>query len=164
GAGTAEFLLAADGAYYFLEVNARLQVEHPVTELVTGLDLVELQVRVAAGEPLPLRQEDVELRGWAIEGRIMADDPWTRFYPATGGVGGLEGPAGPGIRLDSGVEAGSEVGVHYDSLLAKLIASGRDRAQALRRLRRALDEFLVLGVQTTIPFHRWLLDHPDFRA
>ncbi len=164
GAGTAEFLLAQDGSFYFLEVNARLQVEHPVTEQVLGMDLVAEQVRIAAGEPLGYTEADLARRGWAIECRISAEDPANRFYPSTGTVLALRVPAGPGVRLDSGIEAGQEVTVYYDPLLAKLIVWGADRDQAIRRMQRALEEFLVLGVRTTIPFHRWLFAHPDFRA
>ncbi len=163
-AGTVEFILGADGGFYFLEVNARLQVEHPVTEFVTGRDLVAEQLRVAAGEPLGYVEADIQRRGWSMECRISAEDPHNRFYPSTGRVLAMRVPGGPGVRLDSGIEAGLEVGVFYDPLLAKLITWGADRDQAIRRMRRALDELLLLGVKTTIPFHRWLLDHPEFRT
>jgi acetyl-CoA carboxylase biotin carboxylase subunit len=163
-AGTAEFLLDADGSFYFLEVNARLQVEHPVTELVTGLDLVRWQFRLAAGEPLTLSQQDVVWRGHAIECRVYAEDPDNQFFPSTGRILGLREPSGPGIRLDSGIRAGLDVSLHYDPLLAKLIVWGEDRPQALQRLRRALSEYLLLGVRTDLPLYRYLLDHPAFLA
>jgi acetyl-CoA carboxylase biotin carboxylase subunit len=161
-AGTCEFLLDADGSFYFLEVNARLQVEHPVTELVTGLDLVHQQLRIAAGEPLGFTQDDVHFRGHAIECRVSAEDPYNGFFPSTGRVRAVHEPAGPGVRLDSALEAGQDVSLHYDPLLAKLIVWAPDRPAALRRMRRALGEYLVLGVATTIPFHRWLMEHPSF--
>ena len=163
-AGTVEFLLGPDGNFYFLEVNTRLQVEHPVTELRTGLDLVRLQLRVAAGLPLGVRQDEIEFRGHAIEARITAEDPLNRFLPASGAVAALQAPAGPGVRLDSGIYAGMEVPLFYDSLLAKLIAWGQDRDEAVTRLRRALDEFDLAGVRTTIPFHQWLTHNPRFLA
>ena len=163
-AGTAEFLLDDRGGFYFLEVNARLQVEHPVTELVTGLDLVKLQLRVAAGERLALRPEEVRPRGHAIECRIYAEDPENRFLPSTGTIRAAREPAGPGVRIDGIIEPGLEVGIHYDPLLAKLVVWGADRAEAIDRAERALREYLVLGVKTTIGFHRWLLAHPAFRS
>ena len=163
-AGTAEFLLDKRGDFYFLEVNARLQVEHPVTELVTGLDLVRLQLRIASGEPLALRQEDLAWRGHAIECRIYAEDPDNSFFPSTGRILGLREPAGPGVRLDSGIRAGLEVSLHYDPMLAKLIVYGEDRTAALDRLERALDEYLLVGVRTDLPLHRYLVRHPEFRA
>ncbi len=163
-AGTAEFLLGPDGNFYFLEVNARIQVEHPVTELRTGIDLVQEQFRVAAGLPLSFTQEQVEFRGAAIEARISAEDPTNRFLPATGTVLALQEPSGPGVRVDSGLYNGLQVPLFYDPLLAKLIVWGRDREQAINRLRRALDEYQVLGVRTTIPFARWLTEHPRFLA
>jgi acetyl-CoA carboxylase biotin carboxylase subunit len=163
-AGTAEFLLDEQGDFYFLEVNARLQVEHPVTELVTGLDLVRLQLRIASGEPLPLRQEDLAWRGHAIECRIYAEDPDNNVVPSTGRILGLREPAGPGVRLDSGIRAGLDVSLHYDPMLAKLIVYGEDRAAALDRLARALDEYLLVGVRTDLPLHRYLVRHPEFRA
>jgi acetyl/propionyl-CoA carboxylase alpha subunit len=163
-AGTAEFLLDSDGSFYFLEVNARLQVEHPVTELVTGLDLVRWQLRLAAGEPLSLRQEDIVWRGHAIECRIYAEDPDNQFYPSTGRILGLREPSGPGVRVDSGVRAGLEVSLHYDPMLAKLIVWAEDRPAALERLRRALGEYLLLGLKTDLPLHRFLVGHPAFRA
>jgi acetyl-CoA carboxylase biotin carboxylase subunit len=163
-AGTIEFLLDAEGNFYFMEVNARLQVEHPVTELVTGLDLIKEQLRIAAGEPLGFSQEDVELRGWAIECRITAEDAGQGFLPSLGRIDFVSEPSGPGVRVDSCVFPGMEVSPYYDSLIAKLIVWGKDRAEALQRLRRALDEYQLLGVQTTIDFHRQLIAHPDFEA
>ena len=161
-AGTVEFLLDAGGRFYFLEVNTRLQVEHPVTELVTGIDLVREQLRLAAGEKLGYSQADVAARGWAIECRISAEDPAAGFIPSPGRIATWRPPAGPWVRLDSGVYEGGEVSLHYDPLMAKLIVWGRDRGEAVRRMRRALGEFGVTGVRTTIPFHRAVMQHPDF--
>ncbi len=163
-AGTAEFLLGADGHFYFLEVNARIQVEHPVTEECTGIDLVREQFRVSAGLPLSFSQQDIQSRGAAIECRISAEDPDNRFLPATGTVVALQEPAGPGVRVESGLYPGLEVPLFYDPLLSKLIVWGRDRAQAIARMRRALDEYQVVGVRTTLPFARWLMDHPRFQT
>jgi acetyl-CoA carboxylase biotin carboxylase subunit len=163
-AGTIEFLLAPDGSFYFIEANARLQVEHPVTEAVTGLDLVRQQLRVAAGEPLGFSQADIRLRGWAIECRITAEDADNGFMPALGIVQHVSEPSGPSVRVDSSLFDGYEVGPHYDSLLSKLIAYGSDREHALACLRRALDEYQVLGVTTTLSFHRRLADDPAFIA
>jgi len=163
GAGTVEFLWEND-EFFFLEMNTRLQVEHPVTELVTGLDLVEWQIRTAAGEKLPLGQDDVVLRGHAIECRITSEDVHAGFLPSTGVITRLEVPQGPGVRWDGGVVVGFEIGLFYDPLLAKLIAYGSDREQAIGRMRRALDELVVEGVETSIPVHRRIMDEPDFRA
>jgi acetyl/propionyl-CoA carboxylase alpha subunit len=163
-AGTAEFLVGPDYNYYFLEVNARIQVEHAVTEWVTGIDLVQEQFRVAAGLPLSFTQEQVELRGVAIECRISAEDPENRFLPATGTVRVLQEPAGPGVRVDSSLFPGLQVPLFYDPLLSKLIVWGHDRTQAIARLRRALAEYQVIGVRTTLPFARWLTEHPRFIA
>ncbi|MEK7213998.1 MAG: acetyl-CoA carboxylase biotin carboxylase subunit, partial [Chloroflexota bacterium] len=164
GAGTVEFLLDRDGRFYFLEVNTRLQVEHPVTELLTGRDLVRDQLRVAAGQPLGYTQDDVSPRGWALECRITAEDPHNSFLPSLGRVRLVQLPSGPGVRVDSSLYDGLEVSPYYDSLLAKVIVWGEDRPQAIARMRRALDEFVLLGVKTNIPFHRYLLDLPDFQA
>jgi acetyl-CoA/propionyl-CoA/long-chain acyl-CoA carboxylase, biotin carboxylase, biotin carboxyl carrier protein len=161
-AGTIEGLLDRDGAYYFMEMNTRIQVEHTVTELVTGLDLVREQVLIAAGEPLSLRQEDVRLSGHALECRINAEDPSTGFRPAPGRIAGYREPGGPGVRVDSGVEDGSEISPLYDPMIAKLIVHGVDREHARRRMLRALDEFRIGGVITLIAFHRALLRHPCF--
>jgi acetyl-CoA carboxylase biotin carboxylase subunit len=163
-AGTVEFLVDADRRFYFLEVNTRLQVEHPVTELVTGLDLVHEQLRIAAGEKLGYGQDDVGLRGWAIECRISAEDPAASFRPSPGRIAVWRPPAGPWIRLDAGVAEGGEVPIHYDPLMAKLIVWGRDRDEAIRRMAGALAEFTVGGVRTTIPFHAAVMRHPDFVA
>lgn len=163
-AGTCEMLLDQSGEFFFLEVNARLQVEHPVTELVTGIDLVHWQLRVAAGEPLGFTQDDVQMRGHAIECRIQAEDPFGRFFPSTGRVTAIREPAGPGIRIDGALESGQDVTPLYDSLLSKLIVWAEDRPKALERMHRALGEYAVLGVKTTIPFHRWLMQHPAFVA
>jgi acetyl/propionyl-CoA carboxylase alpha subunit len=163
-AGTCEFLLGPNRDFYFLEVNTRLQVEHPVTEWRTGIDLVREQLRVAAGLPLGVAQDEVTFHGHAIEARITAEDALNRFLPASGSVAALHDPAGPGVRLDSAVFEGLTIPLFYDSLLAKLICWGEDRAEALARLRRALDEYVIAGVRTTIPFHRWLVRQPRFLA
>ncbi|HUG48445.1 MAG TPA: biotin carboxylase N-terminal domain-containing protein [Candidatus Limnocylindria bacterium] len=163
GAGTAEFLLDEEGAFYFLELNARLQVEHPVTELVTGRDLVADQLRIAAGEPLEVEQEDVRLTGHAIEARLYAEDAWAGFLPAAGRVLSAAWPAGEGVRVDAGVGVGDMVGTRYDPLLAKIIAHGRDREQALARLDDALAGTSVLGLTTNRGFLRWLLALPEVR-
>jgi acetyl-CoA carboxylase biotin carboxylase subunit len=163
-AGTCEFLLGPDRNFYFLEVNARLQVEHPVTELRTGMDLVREQLRVAAGLPLSVAQDEIDFRGHAIEVRVSAEDPNNRFLPASGTIAALTDPAGPGVRLDSGIYGGMPVPLYYDPLLAKLICWGQDRAEALARLHRALEEYAISGVRTTIPFAQWLLHHPRFIA
>jgi acetyl/propionyl-CoA carboxylase alpha subunit len=162
-AGTMEFLVDAAGGFYFLEMNTRIQVEHPVTEEVTGLDLVVEQLRVAAGARLGWRQEEIVQRGAAVECRVYAEDPDKNFLPSPGTLTRLQPPAGEGIRVESGVETGSVVSVHYDPLLFKLIAHGDDRDAALARMRGALDATVVEGVRTTIPFLRRALDHPDVR-
>jgi acetyl-CoA carboxylase biotin carboxylase subunit len=161
-AGTAEFLLGPDRNFYFLEVNARIQVEHPVTEWCTGIDLVQEQFRVAAGLPLSFTQKDIELRGAAIEARISAEDPENRFLPASGTVQALQEPAGPGVRVDSSLYPGLQVPLFYDPLLSKLIVWGKDRTQAIARMRRALAEYQIVGVRTTLPFARWLMEHPRY--
>ena len=166
-AATAEFLLSESGELWFLEVNARLQVEHGVTELVSGLDLVHEQLWLAAGRPLSadaLRAAEraSEPSGHAIEVRLSAEDPARDFAPAPGTISRWRAPAGPGVRMDSGVAEGSEVSTFYDPLLAKLLVHAADRPRAIQRLRRALDELEVGGVQTTLPFHRWLVDQPGF--
>ena len=163
-AGTVEFLLAPNGQFYFLEVNARLQVEHPVTERITGLDLPREQIRVAAGEPLGFGQSDVRFAGYAMECRIYAEDPAQNYMPSTGRIVGFRPPAGPGVRVDSGVEAGADISVFYDPMIAKLIIRTHNRAEGLVRMERALREFLVLGVKTNIPLHLWLVRNPDFQA
>ena len=163
-AGTVEFLLAPDGAFYFLEMNTRLQVEHPVTEAVTGLDLVRLQIQVAAREPLALSQDGVAARGHALEARVYAEDPAHGDLPSPGRILHLSAPAGPGVRFDAGVDTGSEVTVHYDPLLAKLVTWGADRAEAVERLSAALARTAVLGVTTNQGRLRAIVDHPAFRA
>jgi acetyl-CoA carboxylase biotin carboxylase subunit len=160
GAGTIEFLLDEDGSFYFMEMNTRIQVEHPVTEMVTGQDLVKEQVRAAAGEPLSF--DAVQFSGHAIEVRINAEDPFRNFQPCPGLITAYHPPGGPGIRVDTHVYAGYTVPPYYDSLLAKLIAHGRDREEALARLRQALDTFILEGVTTTIPFLSRVIRHPDF--
>jgi acetyl-CoA carboxylase biotin carboxylase subunit len=162
-AGTAEFLVDADRKFYFLEVNTRLQVEHPVTEVVTGLDLVKLQLLVTAGEPLPVTQEAMKLRGHSMECRIYAEDPENHFFPSPGRITHWRPPQGPGIRLDEGVYSGWTVPGDYDPLLAKLIAWGADRTETLTRLRRALDEFEITGIRTNIAFFQRILAEQDFQ-
>ncbi len=161
-AGTIEFLYQ-DGAFYFLEMNTRIQVEHPVTEMVTGLDLVQLQLRVAAGEKLPFKQEDVVLNGHAIECRITSEDAAQNFMPSTGRIAMLSLPSGPHVRWDGGIHEGSEVSLYYDPMLAKLIVHGADRASAIARMERALRELAIVGVQTSAPFHLRVLKEADFR-
>jgi acetyl-CoA/propionyl-CoA carboxylase, biotin carboxylase, biotin carboxyl carrier protein len=161
-AGTIEGLLAPDGSYYFMEMNTRIQVEHTVTEEVTGVDLVREQVRVALGEPLSLSQEEVVIRGWAIECRINAEDPANGFLPAPGPIVRYREPGGPGVRVDSGVDEGAEISPLYDPMIAKLIVRGVDREHARRRMLRALDEFVIEGTTTLLGFHRALLRHPCF--
>src|SRR5688500_9243965 len=162
GAGTIEFLWEA-GEFYFIEMNTRLQVEHPVTEAITGLDLVREQIRIADGHPLTLRQEDVQFRGHAIECRINAENPRT-FAPSPGLVKGYHAPGGMHVRVDSGLYSGYRVPPYYDSMIAKLIVYGMTREGCIRRLRRALEEFVIEGVKTTIPLHQALLDDPEFQA
>jgi acetyl-CoA carboxylase biotin carboxylase subunit len=162
-AGTVEFLLDEDGRFYFLEVNARLQVEHPVTEMVAGIDLVQWQIRIARGEQLTLASHDtVTPNGHAIECRVYAEDPDLGFLPSPGRIVALRSPHGPGVRDDGWVEQGSEIPIYYDSLLSKVIVWGQDRAQATARMRRALMEYEIRGVRSTLPFSRWLLARPEF--
>jgi len=163
-AGTVEFLVTEDRQFYFMEMNTRIQVEHPVTEMVVSQDLVKEQIRVAAGCPLGFAQEDVQLRGHAIECRINAEDPDRNFMPSTGEITSFHTPGGYGVRVDSHVYAQYVVTPFYDSMLAKLIVWGMDREEALTRTERALDEFIVEGINTTIPFHQFMLRHPTFRS
>src|SRR5439155_3776791 len=164
-AGTIEFLLDEDGRFYFLEMNTRLQVEHPITEMVTGVDLVRWQLRIAAGDRIDLDPAAlVSPRGHAIECRIYAEDPDNNFLPSPGRILQLRAPAGPGIRDDSGATAGLDVPIHYDPMISKLVAWDDDRPHALARMRRALREYLIAGIKTTVPFFTWLFDQPDFIA
>lgn len=163
-AGTFEFLVDGDMNFYFLEVNTRLQVEHPVTEEVTGLDIVAEQLRVAAGEPLSVTQEQISARGWSIECRITCEDPDMNFTPSVGTVEGLRLPAGPGVRVDTHLYEGYQVPNQFDSMLAKLVITGPDRASTIARALAALEEFELAGFATSIPFHQWLLSHPRFQA
>ncbi len=160
-AGTIEFIVEPEGGIYFMEINTRLQVEHPVTEYVTGIDIVKEQLRVAAGLPLELKQPQVKFFGHAIECRINAEDP-ERFIPCPGRITFLALPGGPGVRVDTAAYCGCVIPSHYDSLIAKLIVHGRDRAEAIARMKRALDEFIVEGIKTTIPFHKKVLSSPEF--
>ena len=162
-AGTCEFLLDRDGRYYFLEMNTRLQVEHPVTELVTGIDLVQWQLRIASGEKLPFEQKDIVPRGWAIECRITSEDTANGFLPSTGRVEYLHLPSGPGVRWDGGIETGSEVGLHYDPMLAKLIVWAPTRPLAVERMHRALEELTIEGIETSRDFHLRLMEDEEFR-
>ncbi len=163
GAGTVECLYK-DGEFFFLEMNTRIQVEHPVTELVTGVDLVQWQIRIAAGETLPFTQDDVRFSGHAIECRITSEDPYNSFLPSTGRIGELTLPGGPGVRWDGGIATGVEVGLSYDPMLAKLIVHAPTRIQAVERMKRALLELRIDGVDTSVPFHLRVMDEPDFRA
>jgi acetyl-CoA carboxylase biotin carboxylase subunit len=160
--GTVEFLLDKDRQFYFMEVNTRIQVEHPITEMVTGVDLIKEQIRLAAGQPLSIRQQDVILTGHSLECRINAEDP-EKFTPSPGMITKYSPPGGFGIRVDSAMESGSVVGPYYDSMIAKLITHGRDRQESAARMKRALSEFVIEGIKTTIPLHRRILDDPDFQ-
>ncbi len=162
GAGTVEFLLDKHGRFYFMEMNTRIQVEHPVTEWITGLDLIKEQIAVAAGCPLSLRQADVKITGWALECRINAEDPARNFLPSPGLVRSYLPPGGPGVRVDSAMYAGYEIPPYYDSLVAKVIVWGKDRQEAVDRMQRALAEFVIEGIATTIPFHQKLLQNEAF--
>src|ERR1044071_4877689 len=164
GAGTVEFLVDAKQNFYFLEMNTRIQVEHPVTELVTGVDLVKAQIEIAAGEHLSLQQQDIQQRGWAIECRIYAEDPTRNFSPSPGKIEILRTPGGNGVRDDGGVYEGWDVPIYYDPMISKLCAYGRTRDEAIQRMLRALQEYTVEGIITNIPFHRWALTHPRFLA
>jgi acetyl-CoA carboxylase biotin carboxylase subunit len=163
-AGTVEFLVDENRDFYFLEMNTRLQVEHPVTEMVTGLDLVHLQIRVAAGEKLTLRQDQIQLHGHAIECRIYAEDPENNFAPSPGRIDALEEPSGPGVRVDTGVYPGVTIPIFYDPIISKLIVWGSTRQQALARSLRALAEYRVTGIRTSIPVFQILLTHPEIVA
>ncbi|MGG4397641.1 acetyl-CoA carboxylase biotin carboxylase subunit [Paenibacillus thiaminolyticus] len=162
GAGTLEFLLGPDGNFYFMEMNTRIQVEHPVTEMITGIDLIQEMIRVAQGEPLSFRQEDVVIDGWAIECRINAEDPARNFMPSAGQIGFYLPPGGFGVRVDSAAYPGCQISPHYDSMIAKLIVWAPTREEAIDRMKRALAEFAIEGIHTTIPFHIRLLEHPTF--
>ncbi len=161
-AGTIEFLLDKDRNFYFIEMNTRLQVEHPVTELVTGVDIVKEQIRIASGRPITYQQKDIQQRGWAFECRITSEDPYNGFLPSTGKIISLYEPTGPGVRIESGVYEGFEVSLYYDPLIAKLCVWGSDRANAIMRVKRALSEYKILGIATSIPFHQKLFQSTNF--
>ena len=163
-AGTIEFLVDPDGAFYFLEMNTRLQVEHPVTELITGVDIVKEQLRIARGRRLRYTQDDIHINGWAIECRINAEDPYNNFMPSTGRLALIIPPSGPGVRVDTGVYPGFEISPYYDSMISKLLVWGETRGEAVLRMRRALEEYKILGVKTNIPFHQTLMDSTRFMA
>lgn len=163
-AGTIEFLLDKEKKFYFLEMNTRVQVEHPVTEMVTGIDIVKEQLRIASGRKLRHKQRDVRFKGHAIECRISAEDPFNDFLPSIGRITALSEPTGPGVRVESGLYEGFEVSLYYDPLIAKVIVWGETRGEAILRMRRALNEYRIVGVKTTIPFHQRLLDHTNFLA
>jgi acetyl-CoA carboxylase biotin carboxylase subunit len=163
-AGTIEFLVDPDGAFYFLEMNTRLQVEHPVTELITGVDIVKEQLRIARGRKLRYTQDDIHINGWAIECRINAEDPYNNFMPSTGRLALIIPPSGPGVRVDTGVYPGFEISPYYDSMISKLLVWGETRGEAVLRMRRALEEYKILGVKTNIPFHQTLMDSTRFMA
>src|SRR4030043_2045051 len=161
GAGTIEFLYS-NGDFYFLEANTRVQVEHPVTEMVYGIDIVKEQISIAAGDPLSFKEEDVKARGWAIECRINAEDPLNRFVPSPGKLRGYRSPGGIGVRIDSGVHTRYTIPPNYDPMISKLIAWGRDRNEAIARMRRALYEYIIVGVKNNIPFHEAVMENPRF--
>ena len=162
GAGTVEFLLGDNEEFYFLEMNTRLQVEHPVTEMITGLDLVKLQILVAAGETLPFSQQDLKMEGHAIELRVCAEDPFQDFLPNIGTVKTYLPPMGPGVRVDDCMESHMEIPIYYDNMLSKLITYGKDRNEAIARMKRAIEEYVITGIQTTLPFGTFVMNHPKF--
>lgn len=164
GAGTVEFMLDQDQSFYFLEMNTRLQVEHPVTEMITGLDLVKEQIRIAEGQPLSISQEDLEINGHAIEVRVYAEDPSNNFLPDIGLIKNYQRPQGPGVRVDDGFEQGMQVPVYYDPMIAKLIVHGKDREEAIQRMIRAIQEYQVNGVRTTLDFCKFVLQHQAFTS
>ena len=164
GAGTVEFLVDANLDFYFLEMNTRLQVEHPVTELITGLDLVEWQIKVAQGQPLPFSQEDLQIQGHAIELRVYAEDPYNNFLPNIGDLEAYEEPTGPSVRVDSGYEAGMTIPIYYDPMLSKLITYADTRAEAIQHMLRAIDDYHIEGIQTTLPFGKFVMEHEAFRS
>ena len=163
-AGTIEFLLDRNKQFYFLEMNTRLQVEHPVTEMVTGIDIVKEQLRIADGRRLRHTQSSIQVKGWAIECRIAAEDPYNNFMPSIGRVQAVYEPSGPGVRVESGVYAGFEVSLYYDPLIAKLVVWGDTRGEAILRMRRALREYRIMGIKTNIPLHLRIMDSPRFIA
>ena len=161
--GTVEFLFDnRDGKYYFLEMNTRLQVEHAVTELVTGVDIVKEQIAIAAGRRMRYQQQDMAPKGWAIECRITAEDPFNGFVPSVGTIVYLQEPTGPGVRVESALYRGAEISTYYDPMVAKLVVWGETRAEAILRMRRALNEFRIGGIQTSIPFHQEIMDSTEF--
>ena len=162
GVGTIEFLLDSQGNFYFMEMNTRIQVEHPVTELVTGIDLIKEQIKVANGQKLKIKQEDVKIHGHAIEVRVNAEDPYNNFIPSPGKINELNLPGGPGVRIDTHIYPGYTISPYYDSMVAKLIVHGRNREEAIAIMRRALDEFNISPIKTTIPLHMEIMHHPTF--
>lgn len=161
-AGTIEYIMDEDGSYYFMEMNTRIQVEHPVTEMITGVDLVDWQLKIALGDQLTLTQEDISINGWAIECRVNTEDPQNRFSPQTGFIDTIQFPKDPAVRIESGVVSGSAVTPYFDSMIAKIIVHGHDREQAIKNTLEALDEFSLIGLKTTVPFCKAVLQHPDF--
>ncbi|HEY0899279.1 MAG TPA: biotin carboxylase, partial [Sphingobacteriaceae bacterium] len=164
GAGTVEFILDDQLNFYFLEMNTRLQVEHPVTEMITGVDLVKEQIRIARGEKISFRQEDLEITGHAIELRVYAEDPKNNFLPDIGTLETYKLPQGPGIRVDDGFEQGMEIPIYYDPMIAKLVVFGEDRAEAIQRMIRAIDEYQITGIETTLPFGKFVMQHEAFTS
>jgi len=164
GAGTVEFLLDENKNFYFLEMNTRLQVEHPVTEMITGIDLVEMQIRVARGEVLPIKQEDLSIKGHALELRVYAEDPLSDFLPSIGNLSAYQLPEGKGVRVDNGIEEGMDVPIYYDPMLSKLISYGKDREEALQIMLKAIEDYKVEGIFTTLPFGKFVFEHEAFRS
>lgn len=164
GAGTVEFLLDENKNFYFLEMNTRLQVEHPVTEMITGIDLVEMQIRVARGEVLPIKQEDLTIKGHALELRVYAEDPLNDFLPSIGHLSVYQLPQGKGVRVDNGIEQGMDVPIYYDPMLAKLITYGKDRDEAIQIMLKAIEDYKVEGISTTLPFGKFVFEHEAFRS
>ena len=164
GAGTVEFLMDADHKFYFLEMNTRLQVEHPVTELISGVDLVELQIKIARGEAMSIKQEDLHIKGHALELRVYAEDPLNDFLPSVGTLETYKLPTGKGVRVDNGFEEGMDVPIYYDPMLSKLISYGKDRDEAIQIMLQAIDDYHIEGVQTTLPFGKFVFEHEAFRS